>query len=97
MQRKDLGAVKITKRDSFGYFNSSQVEAIYSKAVWWERLAKQFWKVAYRTEYKVYLTEIIYVTVVYFNSLSLVLRPEHHSAIWSAFIQTERWVLYTCM
>ena len=93
MQRKDLGAVKITKRDSFGYFNSSQVEAIYSKAVWWERLAKQFWKVAY---WKVQ-AEIIYVTVVYFSSLSLVLRPEHHSAIWSAFIQTERWVLYTCM
>ena len=34
IQRKDLGAVKITKRDSFGYFNSSQVEAINSKAVW---------------------------------------------------------------
>ena len=51
IQRKDLGAVKtvtITKRDSFGYFNSSQVEVMYSKAVWWERLAKQFWKVAYR-------------------------------------------------
>ena len=93
MQRKDLGAVKITKRDKFGYFNSSQVEAIYSKAVWWERLAKQFWKVAYRKVQK----EIIYVTVVYFSSLSLVLRPEQHSAIWSAFIQTERWVLYTCM
>ena len=58
-----MGAVKITKRDSFGYFNSSQVEVMFSGAVWWERLAKQFWKVAYR---KVQ-TEIIYVTIDFQN------------------------------
>ena len=55
-----------------------------------KRLAKQFWKVANRT-----VRNRNRVSVVYF-SWSLIFRPEHHSAIWTTFIQTKSWVLYAC-